>query len=75
MSIVKVRNDVLFLKEACDVAIRRPHKYVKFLTKKGGTSILKVHRDVTVLRKERNLCIVRVSKAVRLLVQMGIFLY
>jgi len=47
MSIVKVRKDVVFLKEKWNVAIRRAHKHVMFLIKKGGTSILKIRREVT----------------------------
>jgi hypothetical protein len=35
MAIVKVRKHVVFLKEECDVSIRRPHKRVKFLLKRG----------------------------------------
>jgi hypothetical protein len=35
---------------------------------------VKIRRDVTVLREERDVCVVRVRKAVRVLVQMGIFL-
>jgi hypothetical protein len=33
MSIVKVRKDVMFLKEKWDVAVRTPHKHVTFLIK------------------------------------------
>jgi hypothetical protein len=75
MSIVKVRNEVMFLEERWDVATRRPHKHVTFLIKKWGISIVKIRRDVTLLREERDMSIVRVRKAVGLLVQMGIFLY
>jgi len=46
----------------------------RFLLKKGGTFILKIRRDVTLLREQRDMSVLRVSKAVRLLVQMGIFL-
>jgi hypothetical protein len=34
MSIMKVRKDVIFLKEKLDVAIRMPPKYVTILIKK-----------------------------------------
>ena len=74
MSIVKVRKGVVFRKEKLDVAIRRPHKHVMFLIKKGGTSILKIRRDVTLLREDRIMSILRVGKVVWLLVQIGIFL-
>jgi hypothetical protein len=40
MSIVKVCNDVGFLKEKCDVAIRASHKHFTFQVKKGGTFIV-----------------------------------
>jgi hypothetical protein len=36
---------------------------------------MKIRRDVTLLSEERDMSIVRVRKGVRLLVQMGIFLY
>ena len=74
MAIVRVRKDVMLLKENWKVVIPRPHKHVTFLIKKVGTSILKLRRDVTLLREERNMSILRVSKAGRLLVQMVIFL-
>jgi hypothetical protein len=34
-SIIKIRKDVVFLKEMCDVSIRRQHKHVAFLIKNG----------------------------------------
>ena len=76
MSIVKVVGiAVMFLNEKWHVAIRRPHKHITFLIKKGGTTILNICRDVTLLREDRFISVLRVSKVFRLLVQMGIFLY
>jgi len=74
MSIVKVRKDVMILKVKWNVSILSPHNHVTFLIKKGGISIPKIRTDVTLLREERVMSILRVSKAVRLLVQIGIFL-
>ena len=76
MPIVKVvRIDVMFLKEKWRVAIRRPHKRITFLIKKGGTTILNICRDDNLLREERFISVLRVSKVFRSLLQMGIFLY
>jgi len=36
MSIMKLRKDVIFLKENLDVSIRTPPKHVTFLIKKGA---------------------------------------
>ena len=74
MSIVKARKDVIFLKKKLDVSIRRPSKHIRFLNKKGGTSIPKIRINVTVLRVEMVMSILRVSKVITLCVQMGIFL-
>ena len=35
MTILKVRNDVVFMKEKWDVAVRRAHLHVMYLIKKG----------------------------------------
>ena len=74
MSIMKVRKDVMILQVKWNVAILSPYSHVKYLIKKGGISITKIRTDVTLLKEERVMSILRVSKAVRLLVQMGIFL-
>ena len=51
MSIVKVSKEVMFEKEKWVVAVRRPHKYDKFLIKEGGTFIMKIVQNVTLMRE------------------------
>jgi hypothetical protein len=68
MCILKVRKEVVLLKEQLAVAIGRPHKHVTLMIKNGGTSVLKIPKDDTLLREERDMSILRERKAVRLLV-------
>ena len=56
------------------MAIRKPHKHIMFLLKIVYICS-EVRTDVTLLSEERVMSILRVRKAVRLLVQLGIFLY
>ena len=71
---MKFPKDVMFLMEKWHVAIRKPHKHIMFLLKIVYICS-EVRTDVTLLSEERVMSILRVRKAVRLLVQLGIFLY
>jgi len=74
MSIVKFPKDVMFLKKKWHMAIRKPHKHVTCLLKIVYICT-EVRTDVTLLSEVRLMSILRVCEAVRLLVQLGIFLY